>query len=72
MGTLQALEVMKEILGVGGSLAGRLLIYDALGTVFRTVKVPPDPACRLCGSNATIRDLSVHARKSEEACLTGV
>ena len=62
MGTLQALEVMKEILGVGHSLAGRLVIYDALAATFRTVKVPPDPACRLCGPNPAIRDLSFHTR----------
>jgi adenylyltransferase/sulfurtransferase len=49
MGTLQALEVLKEILGLGESLAGQLLIYDALATRFRTVRVRPDPACRLCG-----------------------
>jgi adenylyltransferase/sulfurtransferase len=61
MGALQALEVMKEILGIGDSLAGRLLIYDALAATFRTVKVPPDPACRLCGPAPTIRDLSPHA-----------
>ena len=61
MGTLQALEVMKEILGLGDSLAGRLLIYDALSAQFRTVKVPPDPACRLCGPAPVIRDLSLHA-----------
>jgi adenylyltransferase/sulfurtransferase len=60
MGTLQALEVMKEIIGVGDSLAGRLLIYDALAANFRTVKVPPDPECRLCGPNPSIRDLSMH------------
>jgi molybdopterin-synthase adenylyltransferase len=60
MGTLQALEVMKEIIGVGDSLAGRLLIYDALAAQFRTVKVPRDPECRLCGPNPTIRDLSLH------------
>jgi molybdopterin-synthase adenylyltransferase len=60
MGTLQALEVMKEIIGVGDSLAGRLLIYDALAANFRTVKVPPDPECRLCGPNPAIRDLSLH------------
>ena len=60
MGTLQALEVMKEIIGVGDSLAGRLLIYDALAANFRTVKVPPDPECRLCGPNPSIRDLSLH------------
>jgi adenylyltransferase/sulfurtransferase len=49
MGTLQALEVLKEILGLGESLAGKLLIYDALATRFRSVTVRPDPACRLCG-----------------------
>jgi adenylyltransferase/sulfurtransferase len=54
MGTLQALEVMKEIIGIGESLAGQLLIYDALATRFRKVKVPPDPACGLCGMNPTI------------------
>ena len=54
MGTLQALEVMKEIIGIGESLAGHLLIYDALFTRFRKVKVPSDPACALCGANPTI------------------
>lgn len=63
MGTLQALEVMKEILNLGDSLAGRLLIYDALAANFRTVKVPPDPACRLCGPAPAIRDLSSHPRR---------
>ena len=63
LGTLQALEVMKEILGLGDSLAGRLLIYDALSAQFRNVKVHPDPACNLCGAAPTIRDLSVHKRE---------
>ncbi len=54
MGTLQALEVMKEIIGTGESLAGKLLIYEALATRFRTVKVRPDPACALCGASPTI------------------
>lgn len=49
MGTLQALEILKEITGAGQSLAGRLLIYEALDTRFRTVTLPPDPACPLCG-----------------------
>jgi len=60
MGTLQALEVMKEIIGFGESLAGHLLIYEALTTRFRNVRVPRDPACALCGDNSTIRDLSQH------------
>lgn len=49
MGTLQAAEALKEILGVGDSLAGRLLIWDALGTRFHTVRLPKDPACPACG-----------------------
>lgn len=54
MGTLQALEILKEITGAGQSLAGRLLIYDALDTRFRTVVLTPDPACPLCGENPLI------------------
>jgi adenylyltransferase/sulfurtransferase len=48
-GTLQATEVLKEILGIGESLAGRLLIWDALATRFRVIRVPRDPACAVCG-----------------------
>jgi molybdopterin/thiamine biosynthesis adenylyltransferase len=62
MGTLQALEVMKEILGIGESLSGKLVIYDALGTSFRKVKVPKDPACALCGANPSITDLAIHKK----------
>jgi adenylyltransferase/sulfurtransferase len=58
MGTLQALEVMKEIIGIGESMADRLLVYDALSTRFRTVRVRRDPACALCGDHPTIRDLA--------------
>jgi len=48
MGALQATEILKEILGIGRSMAGRLTIYDALEGIIRTVKVSPDPACALC------------------------
>jgi len=58
MGTLQALEVIKEIAGFGESMAGRLLIYEALTTNFRRVRVKPDPACALCGPSPTITALS--------------
>ena len=61
MGTLQALEVIKEITGVGESMAGRLLIYEALATRFRTVTFKRDPQCALCGDAPTILDLSGHA-----------
>lgn len=61
MGSIQAVEVIKELLGIGESLSGSLLIYDALNTTFRKIKVRPDPECPLCGQNPTIRDLSGHA-----------
>jgi adenylyltransferase/sulfurtransferase len=54
MGSLQALEVLKEIVCIGESLAGRLVIYDALAARFRKVTVHPDPACPLCGGQPTI------------------
>jgi len=49
MGSLQALEVIKEIAGIGDSLSGRLLLYDALRGDMRTVKLKRDPACPTCG-----------------------
>jgi adenylyltransferase/sulfurtransferase len=51
MGALQATEVMKEILGIGEGLAGRLLIWDALSMRFRVVRLVRDPHCVLCGSD---------------------
>ncbi|HEY3776991.1 MAG TPA: molybdopterin-synthase adenylyltransferase MoeB [Rhizomicrobium sp.] len=54
MGSLQALEILKEILGIGESLAGHLLIYEALTSRLRKIAVRPDPACPLCGENPTI------------------
>ncbi len=50
LGTLQATEVIKEILGIGQSAAGWLLIYDGLDLQFRRIKIKPDPACPVCGS----------------------
>ena len=61
MGSIQAVEVIKELLGIGESLSGSLVLYDALTTTFRKIKVKPDPECPLCGENPTIRDLSSHA-----------
>lgn len=71
IGSLQATEVLKEILGVGTSMAGRLLIWDALATEFRTVRVPRDPGCPLCGDHPTITDLSPHANATAPACGSG-
>jgi adenylyltransferase/sulfurtransferase len=61
IGSLQATEVVKELLGVGDSMSGHLLIYDGLATRFRKIKVKPDLDCPLCGAHPRIRDLSVHA-----------
>ena len=48
VGTLQAVEVLKEILDIGDSLAGKMLIYDALSATTRTIGLPQDPGCRVC------------------------
>src|SRR6478736_1751727 len=68
MGTLQATEVLKEILGIGESLSGKLLIWDALATRFRTVRLRQDPHCALCSPTATIKDLSEHRDAVAPAC----
>ena len=68
MGTLQATEVLKEILGIGETLAGRLLIWDALATRFRTVKLRADPGCAACGSTPSIHDLSAHTDTAGPLC----
>ncbi len=54
LGTLQATEALKEIAGIGESLAGRLLLWDALAMRFTTIRVPPDPACASCGPDARL------------------
>lgn len=57
VGSLQAIEVFKLILGKGDVLKNTLLIYDALKTTFRRVKVPKNPECPVCGDNPTITEL---------------
>ncbi|KAF0143406.1 MAG: ThiF [Nitrospirae bacterium] len=57
VGSLQAIEVFKLILGKGDVLKNTLLIYDALKTTFRRIKVPKNPNCPVCGDNPTIREL---------------
>ena len=68
MGSLQSTEVLKELLGIGESLSGTLIIYDALGATFRNVRVKPDPTCPLCGKNPTITDLTMHLAETGESC----
>ena len=50
-------RIIKELLGIGESLSGSLLICDGLSTTFRKIAVRPDPACPLCGENPSITDL---------------
>jgi molybdopterin/thiamine biosynthesis adenylyltransferase len=50
VGSIQAMEAIKLIVGAGESLSGRLLLIDAKTAEWRTVKVSKDPACRVCGS----------------------
>ena len=52
IGLLQATEAIKLVLGVGETLVGRLLCYDALAARFRELRLPRDPACPGCGANA--------------------
>jgi adenylyltransferase/sulfurtransferase len=56
MGTLQAVEALKELLSLGTGMAGRLMLFDALDQNFRTIKTSPDPDCPLCGNSPTITE----------------
>jgi len=57
IGTIQATESIKLILGGGSTLVGRLLLYDAWGMRFRELKLRRDPECPVCGDQPTIRQL---------------
>ncbi len=57
MGSIQATEVAKLIVGFGEPLVGTLLMYDALKSQFRILKARRDPACPVCGDNPTITEL---------------
>ena len=67
IGTLQATEVMKEIIGFGETLAGRLLIYDARSSRFSEIRIAWDPANPLSGTAPSITDLSIHAKLQDGA-----
>jgi adenylyltransferase/sulfurtransferase len=57
IGNLQVVETLKLILGIGKPLIGKLLIYDALNTEFRNLKLRKDPKCPVCGEQPTIKEL---------------
>jgi len=64
VGTIQAVEAVKELLGIGDSLAGKLMTFDALRMEWKKLKLRKDPGCPLCGPNPTITDLVTY----EQAC----
>jgi sulfur-carrier protein adenylyltransferase/sulfurtransferase len=57
IGSIQATEAIKLLTGIGDSLVGRLMIYDALEMSYRTVNIRKDPECPICGKNPTITEL---------------
>jgi adenylyltransferase/sulfurtransferase len=57
VGSIQAMETIKLILGTGEPLAGRLLLFDALAMNFRELRLRKNPACPICGPNRTIHEL---------------
>jgi adenylyltransferase/sulfurtransferase len=57
IGTVQANEVLKYVLETGELLSGKLLVFNALNSSFRQVKVPRDPKCPVCGENPTVTEL---------------
>ncbi len=67
IGSIQAVEAIKLILGLGETLVNRLLIFDALDMSFRIVKLRRDPDCPLCGDRPTIKELIDY----EAFCGTG-
>jgi len=64
IGVLQAVETVKEILGIGETLAGHLMLFDALRMSFKKLRVRKDPGCALCGGNPSIKELITY----EEVC----
>jgi molybdopterin/thiamine biosynthesis adenylyltransferase len=67
VGVIQATEAIKTILGIGRSLAGRLLLIDALSMDFREVELHRNPTCPLCGDSPTITSLLDY----DQNCVTG-
>jgi molybdopterin/thiamine biosynthesis adenylyltransferase/rhodanese-related sulfurtransferase len=68
IGSLQAMEVIKLLLGIGEPPLGKLLCYDALTTSFRSLRLRRDPACRLCGDAPSIFTVSNPETTASAAC----
>ncbi len=57
LGTMQATEILKELLNIGTSLSGQLILYDALDVNMRKIKIVKNPDCALCGENPSIKTI---------------
>jgi sulfur-carrier protein adenylyltransferase/sulfurtransferase len=68
IGSLQATEALKILLGIGDVPLGKLTIYDALRSSFRTIKLRQDPACRLCGDSPTVASVSNPETTASTTC----
>jgi len=72
IGVMQAVETVKILLGIGKPLIGKLLTYDALDASFTKLDVKKDPACALCGENATIKELVMYEETCELRAPAGI
>lgn len=70
IGSIQAMETLKLILGIGSPPLGRLTAYDALHSRFRTLTLHPDPHCRLCGRQPEITSVRNPETEAQSACTT--
>lgn len=68
IGSIQAMEAIKLILGIGDVPLGKLTVYDALRSSFRTIKLKRDPLCRLCGDHPEIHSVSNTETTSQVTC----
>ena len=68
IGSLQAMETLKLILGIGTVPLGKLTVYHALQSAFRTLKVARDPQCRLCGDHPQIRSVANPETTASASC----
>jgi len=64
IGTIQATEVIKLVLGIGRPLTNRLLDFDAKATRFREIRLTRNPNCQLCGAHPTITELMEHEQET--------
>lgn len=72
IGSLQAMEAIKLILGTGVVPLGKLTVYDALNSSFRSIKLNRDPRCRLCGDHPEVHSVSNAETTASTTCATPI